>query len=267
MTYTLVTGACGGLGGAFVVQLAQQGRNLALVGTSMAKLDALKQKLQQDYPNILIETFVCDQSNELLRGKFLHDISEIDIDCAILNAGYIDEGPISGKTEDELMGVIRTNCEGTIVIAKRLFDNATSKKQHLDLLVTSSLSAYYPMPLMAIYSASKAMLLHFFLAAREEYKKQNINITVLAPSGIPTTKAMKDAIVVQGYAGKITSASPEKVAKVALDCLFANKPVAIPKCINKFLCWAGTRPSKTFTAKLIFRRWKKSQAKLKEKAK
>lgn len=265
MQYTLITGACGGLGNAFIEQVAKHNLNFILAGTNNIRLATLKEELNSKYPNINIITFVCDQSDETSRNKFLDDISNYSISCAILNAGYIDEGPINKKTEQQLTSVIRTNCEGTILIAKRLFDNSIKNKTHLDLLVTSSLSAYYPMPLMAIYSASKAMILHFFLSAREEYKKYDINITVLAPSGIPTTQAMKDAIKAQGFAGKITATPPQEVAKFGLKCLNKHKPVAIPKCLNKFLCWAGTRPSKTFTAKLIYKRWQKSQTKLKLK--
>jgi len=39
--YTLITGACGGLGRAFVKMIASAGENLVLVGTSKSKLDDL----------------------------------------------------------------------------------------------------------------------------------------------------------------------------------------------------------------------------------
>ena len=43
MNYTLITGACGGLGGAFVRLLAERGEALFLTGRSEEKLSALAQ--------------------------------------------------------------------------------------------------------------------------------------------------------------------------------------------------------------------------------
>ena len=205
--------------------------------------------------------FVCDQSKTENIITLFNNLKDVKISKAILNAGYIDEGSISQKTLDEQMGVIRTNCEGTVAIAKCLLDKSATNNSQLNLLVTSSLSAYYPMPQMAVYSASKSFLLHYFLAAREEYKANGIKITVLCPGGIPTTDAMKEAIKSQGLGGKMSSNTPEEVAKCGLKALAKNKPVAVPGSFNRFLKWIGTRPSKSFTAKQIGKRWQKSQQK------
>ena len=259
-TFTLITGACGGLGGAFATECAKNNENLILVGTNQKRLSELSQLISAEN-NVSTMFFTCDQSKKEIRAELFENIKDFDITKVILNAGYIDEGAAATKTLEQQEGVIKVNCEGTVAIAKVLIDRAITNKTKLEILVTSSLSAYYPMPQMAIYAASKAFLLHYFLGIREEYRKLNINITVLCPGGIPTTNAMKDAIKAQGISGKLTSASPEKVAKFALKCLKKNKPVAIPGFFNRFLGWLGTRPSKTFTAKQIGKRWVKSQKK------
>lgn len=263
MNYTLITGACGGLGRAFVAQTAAGGKNLILIGTNKERLETLKKDTLAAHSNIFIETFVCDQSKTEQRQKLFENISTLNVDTAILNAGYIDEGPIETKTDFEIEGVIRTNCEGTIIIAKNLFEKAIKENTPLSLLVTSSLSAFYPMPNMAIYAASKSMLLNFFLAMREEMKTHGISITVLCPGGIPTTQAMKDAIKAQGLGGKLSSLSAEKTAAKALRALRRKKAYVIPGGFNKFLKWAGTSVPRTFTAKQIGKRWAKSQSKRK----
>ncbi len=48
--YALVTGATGGLGGAFVELLAQEGYDLLLTGRSEEKLQILREKLSKKYP-------------------------------------------------------------------------------------------------------------------------------------------------------------------------------------------------------------------------
>jgi len=259
--YTLITGACGGLGKAFVAECAKANENLILIGTNQTKVNNFTSEISSNFNKIDILSFVCDQSNKQSRETLFESLSKLNITKAILNAGYIDEGAIATKKIEEQENVIKTNCEATVAIAKYLIDKSVQSKTKLGIVVTSSLSAYYPMPQMAVYAASKAFLLHYFLAAREEYKNSNIKITVVCPGGIPTTAAMKDAIRAQGVGGKLSSTSPEKVAKCALKGLEKNKPVAIPGTFNKLLMWIGTRPSKTFTAKQIGKRWKKSQKK------
>ena len=44
MNYTLITGACGGLGGAFVRVLAERGEPLFLTGRSEERLKSLSEK-------------------------------------------------------------------------------------------------------------------------------------------------------------------------------------------------------------------------------
>ena len=261
MKYSIVTGACGGLGSAFAKTLASQGKNLILVGTNKERLEKQKTSLISEYGNIKIETVVCDQSKKEHRQSFFKDIKAFDIETAILNAGYIDEGPLCNKSDEQIEGVIRTNCEGTILLGKGLIEKSKKDNQELSLLVTSSLSAFYPMPQMAIYAASKSMLLNFFLAMREEERKNNINISVLCPGGIPTTQAMKDAIAAQGLGGKLSALSPEKIAKIALRGLEKKKAYIVPGFFNKFLKFAGTAVPRTFVARQIGRRWSKSQKK------
>ena len=65
MSYSLVTGACGGLGGAFVREIASRGDNLFLTGRSEERLRALAQALSADYPEVKIKYRACDLTDGL----------------------------------------------------------------------------------------------------------------------------------------------------------------------------------------------------------
>ena len=58
--YTLVTGATGGLGGAFVKELARRAQPLYLTGRSAEKLEALREQLLHSHPSLPVRTAVCD---------------------------------------------------------------------------------------------------------------------------------------------------------------------------------------------------------------
>ena len=62
--YTLITGACGGLGKEFVKILAASKENLILVGTSNEKLKHLLEDLKTEINDISIRTMVCDLSKK-----------------------------------------------------------------------------------------------------------------------------------------------------------------------------------------------------------
>ena len=58
--YAWITGATGGLGKAFVYEIADRGENLLLTGRSEDKLTALKAELKEKYPKIDVRTYAAD---------------------------------------------------------------------------------------------------------------------------------------------------------------------------------------------------------------
>lgn len=259
-THTLITGACGGLGQAFVRECAAQGRNLLLTGTNLEKTQCLAQSLEKAFPGIDIKFYVCDLSRASSRAGLLKFIKteKLAVSTLINNAGFIAEGAFLEHSDAEILKIIRTNCEGTIDLTQKIIKLA--KDGHpLEILTVSSLGGCYPMPQMAIYSATKRMLLSFMIALREEVKPQGIKISTVCPGGIPTTDAMKKAIKAQGLGGRLSSKSPEFVAKKALKGLNKNKAVIIPGFFNRLLKVAGKPISEVAIARGIGSRWRKSQ--------
>ena len=67
MGYTLLTGACGGLGGAFVNLLAERGEPLFLTGRSKERLAALAERLKERFPALPVEICPCDLTDSIPR--------------------------------------------------------------------------------------------------------------------------------------------------------------------------------------------------------
>ena len=65
--YTLVTGVTGGLGGAFVKELARRSQPLYLTGRSAQKLEALREQLLHSHPALSVRTAVCDLADNSSR--------------------------------------------------------------------------------------------------------------------------------------------------------------------------------------------------------
>ena len=264
--YTLITGATGGLGQAFVKECALRGDNLILTGSNPNKLEKVYESVKKEFPEITVAIKTCDLSNAKDRKEFFEFLSQnnLYVDFLINNAGYIIEGDFLAHDDEENLKAIQVNCAGTIDFTQKVI-RARDKSAPLHIITISSLAGDYPMPHMAIYAGTKSLLTNFMVALREEVKNENIFITTVCPSGIPTTAQMKEAIEAQGFAGKITACSPEYIAKISLRAVKKNKAIVVPKSVNRFIKLISKPLSEKTLARIVGKRWKKSQDKRNKK--
>lgn len=260
--YTLITGACGGLGKSFVKLCAKNGENLVLTGTSETKLKNLVNDFSEEFKTIDVKTAVLDLSKPEDRKnimKFLAD-EKIEVNRLINNAGVIIEGDTMRFSEDEILNAIEVNCKGTVDLTMKCL-KARNKEEKFEVLTVASVASSYPIPHMAVYAATKAFLVSMMTALSIELEKENVVITTVCPGGMATTQAMKDSIASMGLGGKLSCTDTDKVAKIALKALKRKKKNVVTGGFNKFLVFVGKPFSKAFLARSTGRIWKKSQAK------
>ena len=259
---TLITGACGGLGRAFVKILAQNKENLVLTGTSKDKLDLLLKDFENEFKDIFVKTIVCDLSKKEDRNNLMNDLkkSNLKINKLINNAGVIIEGDLLRFSNEEIEKAIMVNCVGTLELTKMIAENR-DESQKLEILTVSSQASFQAIPHMGVYAATKSFLTSMMTALKVEWKKKNIVVTTVCPSGIATNKEMIESIKSMGISGKLTTLPVEKVAKISLKALKKKKAVVIPGAINKILNFFSKFCSPYFLAKTTGNIWKKSQHK------
>ena len=262
MNYTLITGACGGLGRAFVNECAKAKENLVLVGTSQKKLDLLLKDFEEIFNGLQIKTFVCNLGNLDNRKELVNFLKneKINVVKLINNAGVIIEGDMLRFSDEEISNAIEVNCIGTLDLTKKLIE-ARDKDKKFEVLTVASQAAFQPIPHMAVYAATKSFLLSMMTALSEELKNENVVITTSCPSGMATTDAMKESIKSMGINGKLTTLPTIKVAKISLKALKKKKKIVVPGKFNKFVEVISRPLSKGFLAKTTGNMWRKSQAK------
>jgi short-subunit dehydrogenase len=103
------------------------------------------------------------------------------------------------------------------------------------VLNVSSLAAFQPGPLMALYYATKAYILSFSEAIANELKGTGISVTAFCPG--PTKTLFQETVKEGQAAGKISfnMACPEKVTQYGYKAMQKGKSYAIPGGFNKFL--------------------------------
>lgn len=260
--YTLITGACGGLGRAFVKQCATAGENLLLTGTSESKLEKLKEDFSDIFAEIKVKTLVLNLASESDRQNVLEflDKEKIIVNKLINNAGVIIEGDLERFSDEETQNAIMVNCVGTLDLTKKLL-RVRDCENLFEVLTVSSVASSYPIPHMGVYSATKSFIVSIMVALSYEFKGKNVVITTVCPGGMATTDAMKESIKSMGLGGKLSCNSTEFVAKMALKALKKKKKVVVSGFFNKFLVVLSKPFSKSFLAGGAGRIWKKSQKK------
>ena len=256
--YALITGATGVIGKHFAAEYAKRGYNLFITGRDGNKLAALRAELSAKD----IICFPCDLSDAADRDKLYGHIKEsgINIARAVLVAGIDDEGPFAEFTKDQIRRMIRVNAEATIEITNELIQISRAS---LKIVVISSLAAYFRMPLMSLYSASKRMLYHFFFALKEELKGTGVSATLVLPGAVPTRPDIIDRINAQGFFGRISSTPPDKLAKKSVKKSERNRAVYVPGAFNKFLRTLSFIVPARLVSKIAGMKWKKALKKKK----
>ena len=120
MDFTLITGASSGLGYNLAKLYSNDNCNLLLVARNLDKLNKIKEELNK--PNIIIDTYKCDVSNESELENLISYINEKDyfIERLVNNAGFGDQKKLLDMDLDFQMEMIRTNSIAPFYLMKKL---------------------------------------------------------------------------------------------------------------------------------------------------
>jgi short-subunit dehydrogenase len=257
-SFVLITGATGGLGKAFAAECAARGWDLFLTDLSESRLALLAVGLSRLH-NVEVKYRACNLADPAAREEFLKSLETAGLQFHFLinNAGLDFEGPFAERTPEELATVVRLNVEATVAITRwvlRLRDQARTFR----ILNVSSLAGFYPMPVKAVYAASKRFLLQFSLALHCELRGDDITVTALCPAGMPSNPGVIRSINAQGFMGRVTAKNVGFVAAKAIDRALAGRAVYIPGLLNLFLSRLGSLVPSSVAAALINRRWRET---------
>ena len=234
-TYALITGSSQGIGKAYAMELAKQGHNLLLIALPEPKLEEtvneIKSKFKVEIDFLGIDLSLLESPQKVFdwckqKGYIVHIL--------INNAGIAGTAVFENSALEYSDVRILVNIRALVLLC-RLFIPGLNKLPKAFILNTGSLSAYYSIPYKSVYSASKAFVLNFTKAIRDEMYGSSVSISVVCPNGVYTNEGTFGRINAHGLKGRMTTTSAEELAKIAIDGMFKGKAVIIPLFINKFL--------------------------------
>ena len=258
MTNVLITGASSGIGKEFARAFAKRGFDLILVARNLDKLKELRQELKKDR-QINVELFDIDLSLEGSPEKLYEYCKENNLDVSILvnNAGFGDFGEFSEGDLNKYKNMIDLN-DKTLMTLTYLFVKDMKKNRFGRIINVASVAAFMPGPFMAVYYASKAFVLSFSLALKEELKYDNIKFTVLCPGPVKTEFWDRAGVKMKGLKDKMLARTAKDVVKTAMKAFDSNKDVVVDGFFNK----AAVSASQIFGDKIAAKTVARIQSKL-----
>lgn len=255
----IITGATGGLGKAFAIQLARQKYNLILSGRQEDKLREIAGQLEHKFA-IKAEPLIADLSNP--EGiKILTDKIETTerIDMLVSNAGYGERNKFNDEQVDDVMKMLSVHVNATVQLVHKVLP-AMIKAKCGNIISVSSLSAFVPAPGSSVYSSSKLFLNSFMESIHMEVSRLGIKVQSLCPglvhTGFHNGSAVEHAVETRGFSLWM---QPEEVVYASLRGLDRGKVICVPGSINKLirgiLRIAPRRPYYA-VAKMVARRFK-----------
>ena len=166
---------------------------------------------------------------------------------------------------DRLAGIIDVNIKATMALTHLLLPELR-KQEGAAVINVASLAAFYPMPAMAVYAASKSFILNFTLALRAELRDSAVRVSALCPAGMVTNRDTADQVKAQGFFGRITTWLPENVAEMAIRQALRGKAVIIPGLANRVIRLLGEAVPRRLVVNVIGKRWRSAERALRETA-
>jgi short-subunit dehydrogenase len=231
----LITGASSGIGYELALIHAKNGDNVVLVARSENKLNELKALIQEKF-SVDVEVIAMDLAQPESPKQLFDTLEEkkITIEYLINNAGFGDYGKFTETNWEKEQQMIQLNILALTALTKLYLPLMVARKSGYVMNV-ASIASFLPGPLMAVYYATKAYVLHFSEAINNEVSEHNVSITALCPG--PTISGFQDAANLGDskffQSNKFPSA--KEVAEYGYQALLKKKAVAIHGASNRWM--------------------------------
>ena len=224
MTYTLITGASGGIGYALVKEFAANKHNLILVARSEDKLLNISKELSDKF-GIDISVISADLTKENAAQEVFAETAKrsLTVDILVNNAGFGDYAFFHNSDWNKQKRMIDLNIIA-LTNFTYLFGNEMKKRGYGRILNIASMAGLFAIPYFSTYCATKAFVLNFSQAVNEELRGTGVSVTALCPGPVDT--GFENAANLK-YSSMfmIGAYSPEKIAKAGYRATIKGKPV------------------------------------------
>jgi uncharacterized protein len=208
----LITGASTGIGAVYADRLARRGYDLILVARSQEKLSEVAARLEATGRRV--ETMAADLTRKEDVQRVAARLStDATITALVNNAGTASVGKFLDSNIDELELMINLNVTALTRLALAALPGFVARKSGL-LINIGSVVALAPELLNGTYSGTKAYVVNFTQALKEEVKGTGVTVQAVLPGATATPLWEK--------AGRPVEHLPSEIVMTAEDMVDAS---------------------------------------------
>lgn len=248
--WALVTGASAGIGTEFARALAREGVSCVLAARREEPMTALAEELEREH-GVKTRVVAVDLSEEAGAAELAAAVSDLSIGLLVNNAGYGLAGRFSRLDAERMRRMVVLNCATPVVLTHRLLPGMIERGAGA-VVVTGSIAGNQPLPLHAVYGATKAFDAHFAESLWGELLGTGVDVLVLEPGSTESE--------FHATAGELAHAGQpaREVVETALDAL-GHQPSVVAGWFNWLRAVAASRLLPRSTQALVARRVIESQ--------
>ena len=234
----LVTGAASGIGRAIALALARQGADLYLVDVNEANLFAVIAEARPHGVTVVgaVCDVACPDQISTQVAKVLKEWGGLDI--LVNNAGVAYYGPTERMTAEQWQRLLAVNLLAPIQFTRELLPTLLERPE-AHIVNVCSIAGLVASGRLAAYHVSKYGLVGFSEALGAEFYRRGLGVTALCP-GLVRTNIFQAAV--NGRDDKPIRtppawmcASPEAVAKSAVQAILKNRSLVVITAMARFL--------------------------------
>jgi len=238
--WALVTGASAGIGREFCHQLAAAGMNVAMVARRQTRLQELSDELAQTH-GVKTLSIALDLSKPHapaeVKARLDHEGIKLRLLCNNAGIGFI--GRFEQQTLEAYEAMLRLNNAAMVALCWHMLPDLASHPTSAVINVSSQ-AAYFPMPFMAMYGATKAFVHSFSQALYGEWRERGVLVQTL----VPCHTATEGSALFDQQTG-VRGQPPAQVVQIALEHLAKCSPIATNvKGLYKQRLFGGIAPTK-----------------------
>ncbi|HZI32457.1 MAG TPA: SDR family oxidoreductase [Candidatus Binatia bacterium] len=240
----LVTGASSGIGLELARCFAAEKSNLVLVARNTAALEQLAAELRDKF-SVEVRVLTADLAKPESPPQIFEELGRggAVVDVLVNNAGFGLHGAFAELPLNRQLEMVQVNVMALTNLTG-LFLPGMIQRGRGGILNVGSVAGFLPGPNMAVYYATKAFVMSFSEALREELRDSGVTVTDLCPGPTATnfSQVARSHRTRKVHYGKMSAAEVARIGHVEFR---RGKVLSIPGVKNKMM---------TFLPRMIGRR-------------
>jgi short-subunit dehydrogenase len=248
----LITGASSGIGLELTRCFAKDGHNVIMVANHPDKLQAAAQAIRSEYPGIRVESVSSDLSRDGAAQQVYAQVQALGlpIDFLVNDAGFGERGLFLQTDLDKEIAIIHTNVIALVTLTKYYLKEMANRGSG-KILQVSSVAAFLPHPLLAVYAATKSFVLSFSESLQNEIKDTGVTITALCPPPTETNFFEVAHMENTKVANSSQVRSAEEVAQAGYEGLMKGDKRVLPTFVAKMYAAQGITLPDSLNAAIV----------------